>query len=200
MASKPKTPQPRAPKERQQRDYFQTPPYAVDLLVPFIPDGVRYIWEPACGGGMMVERLSHHGYAVVDSDIEHGDPTRQVDFLAGDSYVVEAIITNPPFSLKREFAEQCMAHGLPWAFLIPADFNVWLCETIRDWKCRIVMPTRRIDYITPTGKSGKDSQAQFHSMWLTWQFAVPHQLTVVELTNETKRGLPPVLAQLALPA
>lgn len=201
---KPKCTQPKDNSERQGRDFFQTPHYAVDMLVPFVPATCDYVWEPACGGGLIADRLHEsHLFCVYGTDKFPVDGTHPVDFLTAPlPACVDSIVTNPPYSLKKEFAERCMEHRLPWALLVPADFNLWICKAIRHpndpdepgWGCRIVMPTRRIDYITPTGKSGKESAAQFHSMWLTWGMnvtdheGVPCQIRVVDLSNETKRG------------
>ena len=39
--------------ERQEHDYYATDPIAIEMLMttPFF-DGVSYVWEPACGGGI----------------------------------------------------------------------------------------------------------------------------------------------------
>lgn len=173
------------------RDMFCSPNYAIDLLVPFIPKDVRTIWEPACGSGRMVFRLhDDHGFRVTFSDIRPGFNMETHDFLG--SYVppsgFDAAITNPPYSLKYRFAERCMERDCPWALLIPFDASQQFLSLVQRG-CRLVVPTRRIDYITPSGKSGKASSAQFHSCWLTWQFDVPEVLTVVELTLEQKRNV-----------
>jgi hypothetical protein len=189
---KPKTSQPKT-EGRQERDFFQTPPYAVDLLLPFIPLEARAggIWECAAGDGMLANRLRYHGYAVIESDVEPGERRDcvRINFLGCEpKHSFGAIITNPPYSLKREFAERCMELGRPWALLIPADICQWICAAFEDWGCHAIVPRRRIDYITPDGKRGKDSQAQFHSWWLTWRFCATDRLTIVDLTNEMKRG------------
>lgn len=166
---------------------WETPAYAVDLLVPYIPSYVKCIWEPACGSGRLVKRLRHHGYDVVGTDLRLDPPS---DFLT--TYTVSgvnAIITNPPYSLKREFFEHCMRWEVPFALLVPSDLSVWILEAIGVEGCRLLAPTRRIDYITPTGKQGRSSAAQFHSAWLTYDFALPEVLTVAELTLEQKRNV-----------
>src|SRR5687767_14647628 len=109
-----KTPQPQTPDEPQGRDLFQTPNYAVDLLIPFIPDNVGVIWECACGEGKIVKRLLYHGYAVVGTDLRQG-----INFLVQDypeNY--DAIITNPPFSLAERFYKKCLEYDIPFALLI----------------------------------------------------------------------------------
>jgi hypothetical protein len=181
MARKPKLPQPH--RGQQERDMFETPSYAVDLLVPYIPRSIGRIWECACGSGRLVRALEAHGFRVAGTDTE-------CDFLAHDCpFYADAIITNPPFSLKRQFYERCTEQDMPFALLIPFDMSLWLCEAIRQG-CRLLVPTRRVDYITPTGKSGKQSSAQFHSCWLCKGMALPEQITIVDLPLSAKREMP----------
>lgn len=177
---KPKRTQPATPDKQQERDLFGTPAYATDLIAPFLYG--MTIWEPAAGQGRITERLKHHGLFVASSDIQTG-----TNFLDCVECTYDAIVTNPPYSLKRQFYERCKAIGKPFALLIPADFCGWTIQALRDG-CQWIIPTRRIDYITPTGKSGKESTAQFHSGWLTYGLKLPNQINIVELTLEMKRS------------
>lgn len=182
--TKPKRPQKKTPNKVQGRDFFQTPKYAVDLLIPFIPKDVGVIWECAAGKGKIAKVLLAAGYGVAATDLLQG-----INFLANDppeNY--DAIITNPPFSLKIPFYRQCIRYGVPFALLVPIDFAQWNLDAVRNDGCQWLVPTSRIDYLTPNGKVGKDSQAQFHSGWLTWGFKLPDRLTIVELTLETKQN------------
>lgn len=175
---KPKRPQAENSKEAQQRDLFQTPDYATDLIVPYLR-GV--IWECAAGQGYMQRRLSHHGLDVITTDIQDG-----FDFLSDvQTNPFDMTVTNPPFSLKRKFYQRCKELGKPFALLIPADFCGWILRAMRSDGAQWLMPTRRINYITPTGKSGKDSSSQFHSGWLCFGLNLPQQITIVELELES---------------
>lgn len=145
---KPKKTQPKTPDQIQGRDLFQTPNYAVDLLVPFLPrPNGDVIWGPACGEGKITRRLAHHGYPVIGTDLRSKHP---VNFLTDERpSSFGLIIENPPFSLKQEFAAKCLDHGKPWALLVPADPAAWNLDLISKHGCQLLMPTRRIDYITP---------------------------------------------------
>lgn len=56
--------------------------------------------------------------------------------------------------------------------------------------CQAVVPTARIDYITPTGLSGATGHTSYyHSAWLTYKFDLPQQLTFVELTKKMKENI-----------
>jgi hypothetical protein len=204
--AKTKTPQESTPEIVQNRDLFQTPNYAVDLLIPFIPKGrFNWAWEPASGDGKIARRLLEKTELdVFVSDIRYSEvmPNEVYNFLLGvsaedslpfnnwEGFDIETgvIITNPPFSLKRQFYKRCMIFNMPFALLIPADYSGWIIRACQEGAEKIV-PTRRIDYITPSGKSGATGQsADFHSMWLTWGFELGKTETFVELSIEEKKG------------
>ena len=178
---KPKIPQVASDKV-QSRDCFQTPDYATRLLIPFIPGGIETIWEPACGQGKICDVLELAGYRVAGSDLANG-----FDFFETCPWGTDAIITNPPFSLKQKFYDRCRSFNTPFALLIPADYSAWIIQAVRDGAEKII-PTRRIDYITPNGNQGKTSCSQFHSMWLTWGFRIGTSETFADLSLEQKRN------------
>jgi hypothetical protein len=190
-------PQKGTPDEFQPRDLFQTPKYATDLLVPFIPTNITHIWECACGERRIADRLEFWGFKVLGSDIrglelERVTPTNfltdpdRTDFSNNHS----AIITNPPYSLKRQFFNKCVEYDIPFALLISADYCGWTIDAIRKYGCEKIIPDKRIDFITPTGKSGATGQsAYFHSLWLTRGFEIGKSETFVELTKEMKKNI-----------
>jgi hypothetical protein len=193
---KPVTVAPKTPNVPQGRDTFQTPNYATDLLIPFIPKKITHIWECAAGEGKIVNVLKSHEYNVVYSDIR-GEGIANHNFL-GDSYNAGllwfidsykdsmAIITNPPFSVKEEFIEKAFFYKVPFAFLINADYSGKQIDWINRG-CEKIIPNRRIDYITPTGRNGKTSSSQFHSMWLTYGFNLGRTEIFVELSLKDKK-------------
>lgn len=147
---KPKTPQKENINEVDGRDTFQTPNYATDLLVSeltWLSHPGFEIWECAAGLGKIARRLRHHGFCVLETDLAYGELA--MNFLTQEpDFDFDAIITNPPFSLKRKFYERCVEYGKPFALLIPADYSGWTIKAIQDGAEKII-PSRRIDYITP---------------------------------------------------
>lgn len=198
VRQKMKRTQNQTPDVPQGRDLFQTPNYAIDLLIPFIPQEVYTIWEPACGEGKIVCRLEEYNHPVIASDIRGPNDIvdlyfnflSEIDFSIINDFHIQGIITNPPFSLKRKFFEKCLEYRKPFALLIPADYSGWLIDAFTSFGCEKIIPTRRIDYITPSGLSGESGHtSNFHSMWLTWGFGLGRSETFVELTNEQKRNI-----------
>jgi len=172
----------------QGRDTFETPNYAVDLLVPFIPKEITTIWECACGSGKISSRLANYGYQVINSDIRDMGINTVENFLYTDYDISPgtAIITNPPYSIKEEFIERAFLYDVPFAFLINSDYHAKHIDWIRRG-CEKIIPNRRIDFITPTGRQGRTSASQFHSMWLTYKFGLGCSETFVDLPIEWKK-------------
>lgn len=107
-------------------DYFPTPPWATRALVEHVLGGRSsrkdlVCWEPACGGGHMSEVLKEYFGEVVSTDIaDYGYGESGVDFLDPSSRnrdPVQWIITNPPFNLAEQFAQQRL-YGENMALLV----------------------------------------------------------------------------------
>jgi len=204
MPTKPKNPQKEMSETSQPRDCFQTPNYATELLIPYIPKDITTIWECSVGHGKIFSVLEKDKYAVYGTDIKQTDYADEViNFLTCEKIpsnvfcrlstgVTEklAIITNPPFSLKKRFFEKCIYFDIPFALLLSADYSGWVIDAVRKYGCEKIIPDHRIDYITPTGKSGATGHSShFHSLWMTRYFNLGKSETFVELTKEMKTNI-----------
>jgi hypothetical protein len=81
-------------------DYYPTPGWATRALCEYLiaPSGVA--WDPAAGGGHMVDALKDYPFRkVVARDITGG-----FDFLTERPLKCDWVITNPPFALGEAFA------------------------------------------------------------------------------------------------
>lgn len=187
--NKTKKSQPKTPKIQQPRDFFQTPNYATDLIIPFLPK--IKIWECASGNGMILKRLWHQEFDAFGTDIIGSvEGHRPVNFLEDDMDIsFNAIVTNPPYSLKKEFYNKCLSYKVPFALLVPLDFCGWILRAMKTDKIQWLVPTRRIDFITPTGRLGKHSSSQYHSGWLTFGLNLPEQITIIELSIKDKENI-----------
>ncbi|MFN4176444.1 MAG: hypothetical protein ACK4F1_05765 [Phenylobacterium sp.] len=96
-------------------EYFPTPPWAaraggelINAIDPPPASGKWWCWEPAAGGGHMVQGLGDYFQYVFATDIhDHGaDLHRSLDFLSPEADAfdqVDWIVTNPPFAKAAEF-------------------------------------------------------------------------------------------------
>lgn len=103
--------------ERQEHDYYATDPIAIKMLkqTPFF-DGVKSVWEPACGGGHLANAIKELGYPVYATDLyDYGYENAKtgIDFLTTSATDADAIITNPPYKYALEFCQHCADIGVP---------------------------------------------------------------------------------------
>lgn len=94
---------------REKDDFYPTPPALIEPLVVRwrrqFDDGV---WEPACGDGAICKLLTARGIPSIGTDlVDRGYGESRRDFLLelAPPAGCQALITNPPFRLWREFAE-----------------------------------------------------------------------------------------------
>lgn len=166
-----KKPKLQQPKYYTTRDDFRTPYYATEILIPYIPK-CSFVWECASGEGHITRVLLNHGFRVFESDILHHE--NKIDFIKEtvDFEIKDfVIITNPPYSLKKEFIYKALDYNVPFAFLISADYSQWLIDVLEKDGVKRITPKKRINFITPHRKLGTTSY--FHSYWLTRYFNLP---------------------------
>lgn len=118
--------------ERRKADLYETPEWVTQALLDRLAlMGLRIgtVWEPTCASGKMVRALSRAGYTTHASDIRKGKTisrvgTGGVDFLKSESFVTcDAIITNPPYKLARQFIEASLDRARVVAMLLPSDYD-----------------------------------------------------------------------------
>lgn len=89
-----------------------TPANEVSPLFPFMNKNLTYYECTSGVSSSLLTGLRDGGFNVVGSE--------GVDFFTcGPDDVHDAIITNPPYSLKDKFLEHCYALGKPFAILLP---------------------------------------------------------------------------------
>lgn len=153
--TKTKTPQPKTPDKKQERDSFFTPRYATELIIPFIPEEVKVIWDVGAGKHNITRVLKDYRYRVISTDIDNDSANIQHNFLIDEyfsliqNYKIDMLVSNIPFSLKPEFINKAMKIGLPFCFLMPFDMSGYLWEMFKNSGLQAIVPERRIDFITP---------------------------------------------------
>lgn len=147
-------------------DCCQTPSYALEPLLPYIPRHA-VIWEPACGAGLLAQALREAGHTVIGTDILQ-DP--EYNFFTWQPPRFDMIITNPPYSIKYKWLERCYQLGRPFALLIPVESigAAAAQEQYRAYGTEWLMLDKRVDFIMPV-RGGEGSSAQFPTFWSCWR-------------------------------
>lgn len=169
MGMKPKINRAGDTSESQGYDRCQTPPYALDPLLPYLKQ-FEDIWEPASGSGNIVNVLELAGHAVTGSDILHGR-----NFFDWQPDRFDAIVTNPPYSCKFLWLERCYELGKPFALLVPVE-TIGAQAAQRQMErhgAELLLLNRRVNFEMPNrgleGADGWKSSAQFPVLWLCWK-------------------------------
>ena len=155
-------------------DELYTPNEAVEMILPYIPNGVKTIWEcTAIKESRIVKVLRDAGYNVITTHIEDGQ-----DFFKYEPEFYDMIITNPPYSLKDKFLKRAYDLKKPFMFLLPLT----TLEGIERGKMfdkngiQMLIPNKRFNF-----KPEKNSGAWFQTSWFCFGCGLGSQLNFVSL-------------------
>ena len=108
-------------KTNGKNDECYTPRYVVEAILPYVPKN-KIIWCPFDKEeSFFVKVLTENGYNVVFSHIDHGE-----DFFTFEPPHWDIMVSNPPFSNKRQFFERAFQLGKPFMLLMTAQ---WLNDS-----------------------------------------------------------------------
>lgn len=158
-------------------DACQTPPYAIDPLLPYLNTDWT-IWEPAQGERLLVEAFYDSGFA----NVEGSDLLTDQNFFEYQPSQWDCLVTNPPFSLKYKWLERCYELGKPFALLVPVETlgAKTAQELMQHYGFEILLLNRRVAFKMPN--KGWDSHPQFPVLWLCWQL-LPDKVLFGEITS-----------------
>lgn len=156
--------------DRKENDLYETPAWVTNALLPHLPRWPRGIFEPASGGGKIVEALRVHFDKVIGVDKSNGH-----DFLmlTNVDASTDTIITNPPFNLATEFIQHSLELMKPRrgvvAMLLRTDFDHAATRANlfqhSDAFCKKVVLTKRIRWFENTTGSPSMNHA-----WFIWDW------------------------------
>jgi len=128
---------------RSKYDEKYTPRYGVLPIIKYLPKG-KVIWCPFdTKNSEFVIALKEAGFEVVYSHIAIGQ-----DFFEYEPTQWDIIVSNPPFSNKKNVFERCLDFGKPFALLMS---NLWLSDSspsrlFREKELQLLLFNRRIHY------------------------------------------------------
>ena len=94
-------------RKREPLDFYRTERRAVELVRPFLPNGIA--WEPCAGLGDISDCL----IGAVSTDIKsRRSDIGEIDFLKCEKPMGDFIITNPPFNRAKEMIQHALRLGI----------------------------------------------------------------------------------------
>ena len=138
----------RTVRDMVKNDELETPPEAIDPLLPYLPKWVDghtneqlIIWEMCPGSGAMVDYLIENEYSITRMY-----PQSRNSLLFVPEYRWDMIVTNPPWSKKHLFLERCVELNKPFALLLPVrTLGVRRCQVWLD-DVDVLFLKRRVDF------------------------------------------------------
>lgn len=99
-------------------DEYYTPDYVVEILIPYLKKtDIKTIWCPADKEhSEYVKVLRRYGFKVIHSHIDEGKDI--LTYTPREHF--DAIITNPPFSIKNQVFKRVIELNKPFAILMSA--------------------------------------------------------------------------------
>ena len=155
-------------------DELYTPTEAVEMIIKYIPDNVKTIWEcTAIKESKIVKVLKDNGFNVITSHIEN-----EQDFFKYEPDEYDMIITNPPYSLKDKFLQRAFKLDKPFMFLLPITTleGIKRGDLFNNNKIQLLIPNKRFNFI-PNKKSG----AWFQTSWFLYKLNLENDLNFISI-------------------
>lgn len=118
-------------------DNYMTPKHAWENIKEYIPKD-KVIWEAFAGNGNSSQFLTELGFNVI---------CKEEDFF--DCNYGDIIVTNPPFSLKKEVFTRLKELDKPFIIICPCSMITaqYFRKLFHDANIQIIIPRRRIHFI-----------------------------------------------------
>lgn len=167
--------------ESQSHDCCQTPPYALDPLMPYLQQLAArlgrspVIWEPFAGKGSIASTLLRWGFSVIATDI-----LPIVSTLVDPNLVecsrnafrwrpsrFDVVVSNPPYSIKPAVYKWLEQLGCPFALLLPLETigGGTLHPLYERIEHEQLLLDCRVDFMMPSHTTWQEGSAQFPTFW-----------------------------------
>ena len=156
-----------------EHDHYLTPFHIWEKIAHLLPRD-REVWEPFYAEGSSGAHLERLGFRVRHDPLE--------DFFQHNHG--DIIVSNPPFSKKREVLERLYTIGKPFVLILPASSlaTQYAIDLFGD-ELQIIVPRRRMCF----HKASEDMQevlepmprSPFNCFYFCWRMGLPRDLIFV---------------------
>ena len=155
-------------------DEFKTLHYCVTPILEFIPED-KIVWCPFDKHDSEFVKIISKTNKVVYSHIDTGQ-----DFFEYEPEEWDLIISNPPFTNKREYFARALSFNKPFALIMT---NTWLNDAapkqlFEEKDLQLLMFDKRMKFIDLQGNI--NNKITFSSSYFAWNF-LPKQIVMRKL-------------------
>tara|TARA_R100001460_G_scaffold25005_2_gene50282 strand:- start:649 stop:1149 length:501 start_codon:yes stop_codon:yes gene_type:complete len=154
-------------------DNYMTPKHAWEAVQNFIPKD-KVIWESFAGNGNSSKFLTELGFDVI---------CKEEDFFNVD--YGDIIVTNPPFSKKKEVFTRLKQLDKPFVIICPCSMitSQYFRNLFKDEKIQIIIPRKRIHFLK-TDDDGNiiptENKCNFDCFYYCWKMNLPKDIVWLE--------------------
>lgn len=115
---------------RVENDYYATPAWAVDAVLPHLPLYGATVLDPCCGDGAILRQIATRNVPAHGIEIDPARAALAAPHAASPIVVADAldpsvawpscsvVVTNPPYKLALEFVQRAISHAPVVAMLL----------------------------------------------------------------------------------
>ena len=142
-------------------DDYMTRKETWEQIKDYLPQD-KVIWESFYGNGKSGEYLQELGFEVIHRD---------VDFFTHD--LGDIIVSNPPYTIKKEVFTRLKQLGKPFVMLVPSTTvqTKYFKELFADEHIQLIIPWKKNHFdklVNGEIQKGKDN-CSFYTLYITWK-------------------------------
>jgi hypothetical protein len=153
-------------------DEYMTPKSAWESVKEYIPKD-KVIWEGFSGTGSSQKYLTELGFNVI---------SKNEDFFENDHG--DIIITNPPFTKKKEVLQRLKELSKPFMLICPCSMinTKYFRELFKDEKIQIIIPRRRIQFekVNKDGSQSAPNRCNFDCFYYCYKMNLDRDIIWLE--------------------
>lgn len=152
-------------KMKSDNDDYYTPKSAWEMIQHLIPKD-RVVWDPFYGDGQSGKDLKSLGFDVIHED---------EDFFKHNKG--DIIVTNPPFSTKKQILKRLVELDKPFILLCPGHLlsRKYFLIDFAD-KIQILIPPKRIEFTKPVEDPKNKSRCSFDCFFFCYKMNLEKDL------------------------
>lgn len=151
-----------------QHDDYMTPHSAWEAIKDYIPKD-KIIWEAFYGDGTSGNILTELGFRVIHNDN---------DFF--ESNEGEVVVSNPPFSKKKEVLQRLKELDKPFILIMPQNtLNNNYIRELFNGEMQIIVPRRRIQFLK-NGEDNHPKKCNFDCFYFCYKIGLNNDLVFLD--------------------
>lgn len=158
-------------------DDYETPDRVLDMVLEQLDTTQHFLWEPFKGTGRSTDYMRKKGFEVTNGD--HSDFFQQTLPRPSSSTKELVVVSNPPFSKKRDILEHLKRLGVrKFALLLPVGtlFTRYFADLFPNCSTQLILTQGRVKFIDPVTQVAYKGSCSFDVVWICVELGFMHSI------------------------